>query len=68
MVSKTEIINHVRELAQDLGSLCAEHDLVRLETLLWATEQQAVLEALIEAADLPGAEESSEPQTPERAA
>lgn len=68
MVSKTEVINHVRELAHELGSLCAEHDLVRLETLLWATEQQAVLEALIEAAGLPEADEANAQQAPERAA
>lgn len=60
MVSKTEIINQVRTLAQELGSLCADHDLVRLETLLWATEQQAVLESLIEAAGSPEGEDLSD--------
>jgi hypothetical protein len=57
LVSKADVISQVRELTRELGSLCADHNLVRLETLLWATEQQAVLETLLDAADLPDAEE-----------
>lgn len=52
-MSKAEVIKHVREKARELSDLCADHRLVRLETLLWATEQQALLDSLIDAAEQP---------------
>jgi hypothetical protein len=49
--TKLNVIAQVRDAARDLGALCATNGLVRLETLFWAAEQQAMLEALIDAAE-----------------
>lgn len=59
-MSKADVIKYVREMTRDLGALCADHRLVRLETLLWATEQQALLDSLLDAAEAPDLVETTE--------